>query len=181
MTTRKLCLTAMGTALFVVLTLCLQVPVFDNYYLCWGYGIMMVFCFYFGPISSTIVGTMGVVLYCLLTSGLRGMPGWAIGNIIIALSISLACKYTDGLKKRGIRYLILMIVIVAATAVAILGVKSFVEMVLYAQPFLLRVAKNVYAFVADIVVLLVSIPVCEKLRGIISKLFPDEIATKPKH
>ena len=28
MTTRKLCLTAMGTALFVVFTLCLQVPVF---------------------------------------------------------------------------------------------------------------------------------------------------------
>ena len=38
MTTRKLCLTAMGTALFVVFTLCLQVPVFENYYLCLGYA-----------------------------------------------------------------------------------------------------------------------------------------------
>ena len=181
MTTRKLCLTAMGTALFVVLSLCLQVPVFENYYLCLGYVVMMVFCFYFGPISSTIVGTMGVVLYCLLINGLRGMPGWAIGNIVIALSVSLACKCTDGLKKRWIRYLILLIVIVAATAVAILGIKSLVEMVLYAQPFLLRVAKNVYAFVADIVVMIVSIPVCEKLETIIIKLFPDEVAIVPKH
>lgn len=175
MSIRKLCLTAMGTALFVVLTLCLQVPVFENYYLCLGYVVMMVFCFYFGLVSSTIVGTMGVVLYCLLTSGLRGMPGWAIGNIVIALSVSLACKCTTGLKKRWIRYLILMIVIVASTAVAILGVKSLVEMLLYAQPFLLRVAKNVYAFFADVVVMVVSLPLCEKLEGVIRKMFPEEI------
>ena len=47
---------------------------------------------------------------------------------------------------------------------------------LYAQPFLFRVAKNTYAFVADVVVMAVSIPVCEKLESIINKLFPDEIA-----
>ena len=37
MTTRKICITAMGIALFVVLALCLQVPVFENYYLCFGF------------------------------------------------------------------------------------------------------------------------------------------------
>ena len=175
MKTRKLCLTAMGTALFVVLTLCLQVPVFENYYLCLGYVVMMVFCFYFGPFSSVIVGTLGVILYCLLTSGLRGMPGWVAGNIVIALAVSITCKYTAGLKKRWIRYLILMAVIIASTAIAILGVKSLVEMILYAQPFLLRAVKNVYAFVADIMVMTVSLPVCEKLEGVIRKLFPEEI------
>ena len=176
MTTRKLCLTAMGTALFVVLTLCLQVPVFENYYLCLGYVVMMVFCFYFGPFSSAVVGTLGVVLYCLLISGLRGMPGWAAGNVVIALAVSFACRYTAGLKNKLLRYLILTGVIVVATAVAILGVKSVVEMILYAQPFLLRAAKNLYAFVADIVVMVVSLPVCEKLEGTIRKLFPEEIA-----
>lgn len=176
MTVRKLCLTAMGTALFVVLSLCLQVPVFENYYLCLGYVVMMVFCFYFGPFSAVVVGSLGVVLYCLLISGLRGMPGWAAGNIVIALAVSLACKYTSGLKHSWLRHLILLSVIVIATAAAILGVKSLVEMMLYAQPFLLRAAKNVYAFVADIVVMAVSLPVCEKLKGIVSKLFPEEIA-----
>lgn len=164
----------MGTALFVVLTLCLQVPVFENYYLCLGYVVMMVFCYYFGPVSSVIVGTLGVVLYCLLISGLRGMPGWAAGNILIAFAVSFACKYTSGLKNRWLRRLIILSVIVAATAVGILGIKSYVEMVLYAQPMLLRMAKNVYAFIADIVVMTVSIPVCEKLEGIIKKLFSEE-------
>ena len=175
MTNKKLCLTAMGTALFVVLSLCLQVPVFENYYLCLGYVVMMVFCFYFGPFSAAVVGTMGVVLYCLLISGLRGMPGWAAGNLVIALAVSFACKGTANMEKRWLRSLVLMAVIVIATAVAILGVKSLVEMMLYAQPFLLRAAKNVYAFVADIVVMTVSIPVCEKLEAIINKLFPDEV------
>lgn len=175
MTTKRLCLTAMGIALFVVLCLCLQVPAFENYYLCLGYVVMMVFCFYFGPFCSVIVGTLGVVIYCLLISGLRGMPGWAAGNIVIALSVSIVCNRTSGIKKRGFRYLLLLGVVVAATAIGILGVKSLVEMVLYAQPFLLRVAKNVYAFIADIVVMAASLPICEKLERIIRKYFPEEI------
>ena len=177
MTTKKLCLTAMGTALFVVLTLCLQVPVFENYYLCLGYVVMMVYCYYFGTFSSVVVSTLGVVLYCLLISGLRGMPGWAAGNVVIALAVSFACKHTSGVKNRGLRGLVVLSVMIGATAVGILGVKSLVEMALFAQPFFLRVAKNLYAFIADIVVMAVSIPVCEKLEGVIGKLFPDEIAT----
>ena len=170
----------MGTALFVVLSLCLQVPVYENYYLCLGYVVMMVFCFYFGPFSSVIVSTLGVILYCLLISGLRGMPGWAAGNIVLALLISIACKGTSALKRSWLRYLILLGVIVATTAIAILGVKSLVESLLYAQPFFLRVAKNIYAFIADIIVMVVSIPVCENLETIIIKLFPDEIVIMPK-
>lgn len=177
MTVKKLCLTAMGTALFVVLTLCLQVPVFENYYLCLGYVVMMVFCCYFGVFPSLVVGTMGVVLYCLLTSGLRGMPGWAAGNAVIALSVSMACKATAGLRNRLLRQGIVLAVIALSTAVGILGVKSLVEMALYAQPFLLRCAKNVYAFVADIVVMAVSLPVCGKLEKGIRKLFPEEMAS----
>ena len=177
MTAKRHCLTAMGTALFVVLTLCLQIPVFENYYPCLGYVAMMIFCYYFGVISSVIVGTLGVFLYCLLISGLRGMPGWIAGNIVIAVVVSLVCKYTVGLKNKTLRSVIILCVIVASTAAGILGVKSLVEMNLYAQPFLLRVTKNSYAFVADIVVMAVSIPVCEKLESIIKKLFPNEIVT----
>lgn len=39
---RWITVTSISTALFVVLTLCLQVPVFENYYLCLGYIIMAV-------------------------------------------------------------------------------------------------------------------------------------------
>lgn len=175
MTTRKLCLTAMGCALFAVLSLCLQVPVFENYYLCLGYTVMMVYCFYFGTFSSVAVGTLGVIVYCLLISGLRGMPGWAAGNVAIGLIVSLACKATSGMKNAWLRRILLICAVTVSCAVGILGIKSLVETVLYAQPFLLRAAKNVYAFVADVIVLTLSLPVCEALGGVIRKLFPREV------
>lgn len=174
-TTRKICVTAMGIALFVVLTLCLQVPVFENYYLCLGYVVMTVFCCYFGPFSAMAVGGLGVVLYCLLTNGLRGMPGWAVGNLFIGLMVGLTCKYSCKLKNKRLSGLLVGVSIVVSTAAAMLGIKSLTESFLYAQPFVLRVAKNSYAFVADAAVMLLSLPVCHGLRGVITKTFPEEI------
>lgn len=75
--TQRIALLAVGIALFVALSMCLQVPVFENYYLCLGYVVMAVYCYSFGTVSGTIAGTLGVVLYCLVINGLRGMPGWA--------------------------------------------------------------------------------------------------------
>ena len=168
--TKQLCINAMGLALFVVLTLCLQVPVFENYYLCLGYIVMMVYCYNFGPISGTIVGTLGVVLYCVLTNGLRGMPGWALGNVVIGSMVGIACKVSANCKKRFIRMLIVAAAIIVSTAIGILCVKSFVEYILYAEPMVLRITKNVYAFVADIVVMIMAVPICEALYPTIKKI-----------
>lgn len=179
MTTKKICLTAIGTALFVSLSLCLQVPVFENYYLCLGYVVMMIFCFYFGTFSSLFVAVFGVVLYCLLISGLRGMPGWVAGNVVIAVAVSTTCKYTCHMKNVWMRHLLILGSIMLSTAIGILCVKSLLEMTLYLQPFLLRVAKNVYAFVADVFIMAISLPLCERLKNILHKLFPEE--TKVMH
>ena len=64
---KRISLLAVGIAMFVVLSLCLQVPVFENYYLCLGYVVMAVYCCSFGTLSGTIVGFFGVVLYCVVT------------------------------------------------------------------------------------------------------------------
>ena len=173
--TKKICVTAMGIALFVVLSLCLQVPVFENYYLCLGYVVMTVFCYYFGPVSGMAVGGLGVVLYCLLTSGLRGMPGWTIGNLVIGLFVGLTCKFTLRIKNRWLRHILIGIAVVVSVAIAMLLVKSGVEAVLYAQPMILRMTKNSYAFVADVVVMLISLPICVSLQGILSKVFAEEV------
>lgn len=175
LSTKKICASAMGIALFAVLSLCLQVPVFENYYLCLGYVVMTVFCYYLGPLSGMTVGALGVVLYCLLTSGLRGMPGWAIGNLVIGFVVGVTCKATLKLKNQWLRHIIIGVSVVVSAAIAMLGVKSVLEAVLYAQPVLLRMAKNFYAFVADGVVMIVSIPVCVSLRSVLKKVFPEEI------
>lgn len=168
-TTRSICITAMGIALYVVLALCLQVPVFENYYLCLGYVSMMVFCYYYGAASGIAVGVLGVIIYCLLTNGLRGMPGWAAGNLVIGLTVGLTCTLTRNMNNRVLREILIAAAIILSTAIGILGVKSFVEVILYAQPMIVRIAKNVYAFAADAVILMLSLPVCVFLNRPVRK------------
>ena len=173
--TKRICFTAMGVALYVVLALCLQVPVFENYYLCLGYVSMMVFCYYFGAISGITVGVLGVVLYCLLINGLRGLPGWTAGNLVIGLTVGLTCSLTKKIENTVLRNTIIVVAIILSTAIGILGVKSIVEVILYAQPMIVRVAKNVYAFVADVVVLMASLPICICLKRTIRKIAKEMI------
>ncbi len=168
-----ICVSALGIALFVALTLCLQVPVFENYYLCLGYIVMAVWLCCFGTLSGTLAGSIGVVLYCLLTSGMRGMPGWTVGNVVIGLLLGLTFRFTRPMKSTALKAVINTAAVIAATALGILVVKSLVDSLIRAEPFVLRVVKNVYAFIADAVVLLVGLPVCMSLRTTAKKIFPD--------
>ena len=167
--TRWITLNALGIALFVVLTLCLQVPVFENYYLCLGYIVMMVWCYHFGAVSGTVTGTFGVILYCRLISGLRGMPGWALGNVLIGIILGLSCRFLKKIRNPYLEFLAVSGIIIITTAAAILGVKSLTESLLYSQPFLLRVAKNSYACVADIIVLVAGWPAAKMLAAAVRK------------
>ena len=169
----KICVTAAGIALFVVLSLCLQVPVFENYYLCLGYVAMAVWCFSFGTVPGTIVGVLGTVLYCVVISGLRGMPGWALGNIVIGLALGLTFHRTENLKNSRLRAVLYGAAVIGSVTIGILGVKSLTESLLYGQPLLLRIGKNFYAWAADIFVLLVSLPLCVKLDPLIRKSYPE--------
>ena len=175
MTTKRICMLALGVALFVALSLCLQVPVFENYYLCLGYVVMTVFCYCFGPGSGMIVGGLGVVLYCMVTGGMRGMPGWAAGNLLIGLIVGMCCKLTLKMGSKWMRYILIGISVVLSAGIGILMVKSLVETILYAQPMILRLAKNLYAFVADAFVMIFSLPICVGIRKVISKSFADEM------
>ena len=170
--TQRIALLAVGIALFVALSICLQMPVFENYYLCLGYVVMAVYCCSFGTISGTITGTLGVVLYCLVINGMRGMPGWALGNICIGISLGLAFHVSKRMNSTAIRTAVLIAAILVGTALGILVVKSVTESLLYAQLFTVRVGKNLYAFIADIVVLIISLPICIKLDTVAKKLFP---------
>jgi len=158
--TKDICLTGIGIALFVTLSMMLRVPVFENYYLCLGYVVMAVFCYSVGITSGTIVGVVGTILYCLLINGLRGMPGWALGNIVIGILLGLNIKGLKKIKHKWLQNIIYVIAVIGSTCLGILVVKSFTEVILYAQPFLIRVGSNWNAFVADVVVLLASLPIC---------------------
>ena len=132
------------------------------------------FCYYFGAASGITVGVLGVVLYCLLINGLRGLPGWAAGNLVIGLVVGLTCSFTKKMENAVLRNIIIAIAVILSTAIGILGIKSIVEVILYAQPMLVKKKKNIYAFVADVVVLIASLPICICLNGPIRKFLKEE-------
>lgn len=167
--TKKLCLDAMGVALFVVLTMCVQVPVFENYYLCLGYIAMAFYTYFLGTKSGAMVGTLGCILYCLITSGLRGMPGWALGNLVIAVICGIVCRMLKKYDKKSIKLLVINIAVIVSVAIGILVVKSSVEVVLYGIPFLVRAATNSFAFVADVIVLMLGFSICVQYENVIRK------------
>ena len=164
---KKIVYTAVGIALFTVLTLCLQVPVFQNYYLCLGYIAMAVYCYSVGPLSGMAVGCFGVVLYCLLTNGLRGMPGWALGNLAIGFGMGMISKRIKSTERKTIRFGLWILAAALSTAAGILVIKSLVDSIIRSQPFFARVAMNVYAFAADLAVLIIALPICEKLDELV--------------
>ena len=171
-TTQRITLLAVGIALFAALSMCLQVPVFENYYLCLGYVVMAVYCYSFGTFSGTVAGTLGVVLYCLVINGLRGMPGWALGNVVVGVVLGFTFRMTRKMKNTAAQAVLNITGIVVGTALGILLVKSVTESLLYSQFLALRIGKNIYAFIADAVVLVVSLPVCAVLDQTARKLFP---------
>lgn len=173
MTTKKMCSIAMGVALFVVLTLCVQVPVFENYYFCLGYIAMALYTYYFGVGSGTLVGTVGVLLYCLLTSGLRGMPGWVLGNVVIGILCGIASGYAKKQKRMWVKQVLLAVAVLLSTAVGILVVKSLTEVFLYSVPFLLRLSNNLYAFVADVIVLIIGFEICITREKVLKRMIGE--------
>ena len=114
----------------------------------------------------------------LINQWITRVTGWAIGNIVIGLLVGLACKLTINIKSKLIRQIILITTVIIATTIGILGLKSIVECLLYAQPFVLRVAKNMTAFIADIVVLGISFPIALSIEPVMNKTFNNLIIKK---
>ena len=116
-----------------------------------------------------------MVLYCVVINGLRGMPGWALGNIAIGLCIGLAFRAAKKTESPALRTILSIAAIIIGTGIGILGIKSITESILYGQPFMVRAGKNIYAFTADVVVLIASLPVCIVLDKTARKMFPGQI------
>ena len=166
---------AVGIALFVVLSMCLRVPVFENYYLCLGYIVMTVYIWCFEWYEGAIIGSLGVVLYCIIGGlGFNGMPGWALGNIAIGLIVGAALKPVKKIKNKVLQVVIVAVIATIATFIGIELIKSIVDSFVVSQPFAVRFVKNMSSFIADVFVIVVSLPICASVEKIAKKLRYNE-------
>ena len=159
--TKSITFSAVGTALFVALSMCLRVPVFENYYLCLGYIVMTVYIWCFKWYEGAITGFFGVILYCIVGGlGFNGMPGWAVGNIAIGLIMGLAIKCIKRLRSKPARVVLTAVAAVFASFIGIELIKSLIDSVIVSQPFVVRFGKNFTSFIADAFVIVISLPIC---------------------
>lgn len=152
---------AIGIALFVILSMRLRVPVFENYYLCLGYIVMTIYIWCFRWYEGAIVGFFVVILYCVIGGlGFNGMPGWAVGNIFIGLFLGTVLKYIRKIKNKMLQLVLMAAAAVAATFIGIEIIKSLIDSFVVAQPFAVRFTKNMTSFIADVFVIVISLPIC---------------------
>ena len=171
MKTKDITFLAAGIALFVVLSMCLRFPVFENYYLCLGYIVMTVYIWCFKWYEGAIIGFLGVILYCIIGGlGFNGMPGWSVGNIVIGLIIGVSLKYIQQLKSKTLQVILTAITAIVATFIGIELIKSLIDSFVVSQPFVVRFAKNMTSFVADAFVIVISLPICALIEKPARKL-----------
>ena len=67
------------------------------------------------------------------------------------------------------KFLVYFMVVVFSVVTGIMLIKSLIEFVIYGEAIILRFTKNVYAAIADIVVLCAAYPVCTAVDPLLKK------------
>lgn len=163
-TTIKITLTAVGIALYVVLSMVAKIPVIAHISLDLGYIVLAVYCYHLGAVSGMFVGGVGCVLVSMLTTGWFP-PGWLAGNLLIGLLCGISYHRKNGIGATIANVCITM----AAVIIGILGAKTVIECALYGIPYVVKLPKNGVACAMDSVVMIAGVIFAQ--RGPIVKLW----------
>ena len=156
--TKKIAFLGMGIALYVVLGLVLQLPIFANSHLQTdlGYVAFGVYCVCFGWLGA-VVGVIGCLLESVLTCGWIPV-GWMLGQAIVGLMVGYTCKKTKNTA-------IWIIVTALAMFIGIGLVKTIIECALFNIPFAVKFTKNLVAFVFDLVPMTLGLGIGKQLKN----------------
>lgn len=147
--TRWICVTALGVALYVCLSMLIKIPVVGNISPDLGFIVLAIYCYIYGSLSGAIVGSCGCFLVSLLATGWPAI-GWPIGNFLTGI----ICGYVYN-KTKGKKYDLIICFITTAISVfiGVVIIKTVVESLIYSMPMAPKFAKNLVAFWMDMVVM----------------------------
>lgn len=157
---KKITLTAVGIALYVVVSMFLKVPMIGHIALDLGYIVLAFYCMMFSPFSAGVVGAGGAFLVSLIASGWIAF-GWPLGNLLIGAVCAYFYKPDRPIKN--------VIVTVLSVFVGVLVIKTAIECPLYGIPILVKIPKNLVASIADCIVMSVGALIAGKCYN---RLYP---------
>lgn len=159
MNNKKVALIGLLTALYVVFSLTLKIPMgIGAIALDLGYIVLTVSSFKVGKWSA-FVGGVGAGIESILFSPYGISYGWIVMNIIIGLICGTLFNKFSGKKK----YLYCGITIIGAVLLGITA-KTIIECSLYSIPYVAKIPKSVVAFGIDTVVMLIGLPIASRFN-----------------
>ena len=153
--TKKITYLGMGIALYVVLSMTVKIPLINQIKTDFGYLAFGTFVNLFG-VEGTIVGVLG----CIIANSFVGSafpPGWVLGQIFIGVFCGLLLKKTDKLWLKSV-------ITVVAVFIGIGVIKTAVEVWLFQIPFKVKVIRNLVAFVADAIPMVIGVIISDKMK-----------------
>ena len=154
--TKTVCILGILTALYVVLSAFCKVNLIGNIMLDFGYVAFAVALCKFGPIG-TVVGVVGCALESILFSAYGFSISWVVANASIGIGFGFACKNTENIIAR-------IAFMLAASLLGLLVAKTGIECILYKIPLLVKIPKNVVAWIADSVMMVFGIFLEKRLK-----------------
>lgn len=153
---KKICMLAVLTALYVVLSAFLKIPFIGNIQLDLGYIAFAVALYMFG-MYGIFVGVIGCSLESLLFSAYGFSISWAIANLLIGLIVGIVFHaLRGGFFNKKEQFLRIGSIIVGCV-VGLLIAKTAIECYLYDIPLLVKIPKNAVACAVDAVVMIIGI------------------------
>lgn len=144
--TQKICVLAMLTALYIVLSAFLKISIVGNITIDLGYLAFAVALCEFG-VYGTVVGVVGCALESLLFSAYGFSPSWVAANLIIGIGCGLVFSRVQNIWAR-------IGTIIATCAIGLLVCKTGIECALYNIPLWVKVPKSAVAFGIDAAVMI---------------------------
>lgn len=154
---KTITLTAMGIALYIVMSLTIKIPLVGNISVDLGYIALAIYCYHFGPIIGAIVGASGCALMSTLVYGMFP-PGWFVGNALIGVACGLF--YFRNGRKRLCKNIILTFI---AVFVGVGIIKTAIECIMFGIPVLVKFPKNCVAFLTDAIVMSIGVAIAPKV------------------
>lgn len=154
---RRICMTAIGIALYVAVSMIVKIPVIGHISLDLGYIVLAVFCYIYGGVTGAIIGSAGCTLVSLLASGWFPI-GWFLGNAFIGWFCGTRLSYHRYANWKNVAWCI------ASVFIGVFFIKTCVECLLYSIPLVVKMPKNAIAAAMDAIVMSVGIFIAPKIE-----------------
>lgn len=144
------------TALYVAVSMTAKIPLIGHIQTDLGY-IVFGFALYMLGWKAFIVGALGCVLESLIFSG--WIPyGWLPAQIVIGIVCGIVYKKTD---KKAIHIITTILMVFIGIGL----IKTIIECLMFGIPFEVKFMKDLIAFVADAIPMLIGLLIAYGLRG----------------